>query len=402
MGDEPYVIRIKDGATENVTQSITIENKISIECWKNSINNNRGTDNTSGGGGVFVAVNGTFSMANGAIKNNSAVHGGGVYLSRGSDTFVNANFSMEGGVISGNSATNYGKGVYADGTFGMKGSAYVKSYGDDENDVFLPGGKKITVKGALNPPAAANGIVAKITPSSYSTSSAVLGVEEDSGVNLADVYGKFAVTPQTVSGNTTEYHLLGNGYMTNADIINTATTNANITDPSEPYVLKDASNDNSGQIDINHGEVSTEDRTYNITFDNVYREYPDSWASGFSIFNKSEGTTLTVNINLIGENIICGHNHGGFKLSSECEDISSENFVINVVFDTMSTGTFSFDASYSGTRDLQIENVTSNISIAAGCTFTGRVGGTDYTNPSDFFAAAANSTNGSTFTITRQ
>ena len=46
-------------------------------------------------------------------------------------------------------------------------------------------------------------------------------------------------------------------------------------------------------------------------------------------------------------------------------------------------------------------DTTTNYTIASGCTFTGTVGTTSYTNPDEFFAAAQNSTIGSKFTITR-
>lgn len=110
-------------------------------------------------------------------------------------------------------------------------------------------------------------------------------------------------------------------------------------------------------------------------------------------------THLTVNITLLGKNSIEGYNHGGIKLSSESNGIYNDNAVINLVFDTPSTGTFRFDSFDD--KDIQVEHVTANFSIASGCTFSGTVGTQSYTNPDEFFAAAQNSTIGSEFTITR-
>jgi hypothetical protein len=82
-----------------------------------SISNNTVSSYGSGGGGVYVTGEGTFTMKGGSIENNTASFGGGV---------VNdGTFTMENGSIEGNTASWSGGGVFVDsgGTFTMKGGA---------------------------------------------------------------------------------------------------------------------------------------------------------------------------------------------------------------------------------------------------------------------------------------
>jgi uncharacterized repeat protein (TIGR02543 family) len=74
------------------------------------------TVSSSGGGGVYVRSNGTFTMEAGEISGNSAIVGGGVSVSSG--TFI-----MNGGDINGNTSTSTeaavgGGGVYVTGSNG--------------------------------------------------------------------------------------------------------------------------------------------------------------------------------------------------------------------------------------------------------------------------------------------
>ena len=304
----------------------------------------------------------------------------------------------DGTVISGNTATSYGSGVFFIGSnLSINGSAYIDSSSTSGNDIYFGSSStKITISGALNPPSAAAGITATITPYSYSTNKVVL---IGSGGAISKEYSKFAVTEQ--SGK--DWHLKFNGCLidgadTPVEMLEQYNGNGvDITDSSKVYVIQGqgSENPNSAQVDIGHN--ASESSTYNITLDNVYR-IAQAWEAGFSVFN-NYNTPLTVNITLLGENSIEGYNHGGIKLSSESNNIYNENAVINLVFDTPSTGTFRFDSSLQS--DIQVEYVTANFSIASDCTFTGTVGTTSYTNPDEFFAAAQNSTIGSEFTITR-
>jgi len=99
------------------------------------------------GGGVYVG-GGVFTMEGGAITGNTAsLDGGGVCVSD------NGAFNITGGTISGNTASD-GGGVFVYGTFSVGGSPVVtgntkKSYGT-ANNVYLSSGKAITLSGELS------------------------------------------------------------------------------------------------------------------------------------------------------------------------------------------------------------------------------------------------------------
>ena len=113
-----------------------------------AITQNTATD----GGGVYVA-SGTFNMYGGSITKNTATDGGGVYVTS------NGSFSMHGGLIDENQAHSNGGGIYTDGggTFSMSGSAeitgntanagggvYVGGAANKEITSFMSGSAKIT------------------------------------------------------------------------------------------------------------------------------------------------------------------------------------------------------------------------------------------------------------------
>jgi hypothetical protein len=83
------------------------------------------TNESSNGGGVYVADGGTLIMKGGTISGNSAStgNGGGVYVESG------GTFTMQGGTISGNNSGSNGGGVYvADGgTFRKNGGTIYDS-----------------------------------------------------------------------------------------------------------------------------------------------------------------------------------------------------------------------------------------------------------------------------------
>ena len=124
---------------------------------------------------------------------------------------------MSGGTISGNSATVKGGAVYVEGTFKMKGSAYIPAgvggeTGSGKNDVYLPA-RTIKIAGKLTPPAACtDGIVATITPSSYTAGTQL--IELDTGVtdtSLAEAAAHFAVTPENNAGTSKPWYIRANG-----------------------------------------------------------------------------------------------------------------------------------------------------------------------------------------------
>jgi hypothetical protein len=138
--------------------------------------------NTAGNNGGGVYNNGPFTMQGGMISGNTAGNnGGGIYNS--------GNFTMSDGVMSGNTA-GHGGGIYNNSSFTMSGSAMVAQ----DNDVYLPTGKTITVTGALTPDQTGSpAYSAKITPQAFPTTTLVKVLAGDSAVIAANK-GKFAVT----------------------------------------------------------------------------------------------------------------------------------------------------------------------------------------------------------------
>ena len=100
------------------------------------------------GGGVYVTVAGaTFTMSGGTIGGddansaNTASSGGGVYVVNG------CTFTMSGtATIKGNTASS-GGGVQVGGTFSVSGSPTItgNTVSGNANNVYLPGGKTITI-----------------------------------------------------------------------------------------------------------------------------------------------------------------------------------------------------------------------------------------------------------------
>jgi hypothetical protein len=145
IDEAPYVIRVKNGYSETLTRCISVKNNISIECWKNSLNDKEGTatltrdvnnsmfsvwsnymltidgvptgtdtwsglildgnkDNGKTGTGISIQSSGKLTLNGGTIKNCSITNGAGVYNS--------GMFVMNGGIISDNEASSSGGGVY--------------------------------------------------------------------------------------------------------------------------------------------------------------------------------------------------------------------------------------------------------------------------------------------------
>lgn len=340
----------------------------------NGIDEEGNLTNGDGGGVAIANTLSSFTMTGGTISGNTARrNGGGFYL--GSNAFT-----MSGGTISGNLATT-GNGIYInDGTFTMSGLALISS----DNDTYLASGKYITVGSTLSESTAAT-----IHPASYTEGNSAISLASGSSTTLDKEYYKFAIASES---DGTEWGLNSEGKLQKQKTLNPSDT-ANITDPSIPYIIKGSSSVNNAQIDINNNVTTSTDSTYYITLDNVKRN-ATQWASALIIYNRNAGTTVTVYITLIGENKLVGYNHGGLKLSGT----SGAN--INVIFLTPSSGSISFDDSYSGS-DLRIENVTGTFSIASDCSFSGTSGGTIYPDFNSFFNAAQTSTSGSSFTLTK-
>ena len=169
------------------------------------ISNNESTcQGTASGGGIYGGFNSIITVSeNATIKNNKAKgFGGGVYIK---DTF-----KFTGGTITGNTITGpnkLGTGIFSEdssATLEMSGNARVTN----DNDIYLNWGSVITI---TDSPLTGTAPVARITVADdkYLTNTQVLTA--GSGVNLANEYTKFSVTPQIVSGNTVYWTVGGNG-----------------------------------------------------------------------------------------------------------------------------------------------------------------------------------------------
>jgi hypothetical protein len=155
-----------------------------------TISNNEATG--TGGGGFIVNENSTATMTGGTISNNEAtgVGGGGLIVNE------NSTATMTGGTISGNTATGAdGKGggvLVWSGIFKMESGAVV----DQNNDIYLPTGKAITISGALT----GTGPVGRISPEEYPTAATLVHALVADGVSdaeLAAAAARFTVTDST-------------------------------------------------------------------------------------------------------------------------------------------------------------------------------------------------------------
>ena len=112
---------------------------------------------TANGGGV--AMDCSFEMRGGSITNNEAgANGGGVAV------IAAYTAQWSGGSVTGNTAQNSGGGVYVDsGVKAMAVGGDVNITRNINGNVYLPGGKKITVGGALND-SASIGVTSEAVP----------------------------------------------------------------------------------------------------------------------------------------------------------------------------------------------------------------------------------------------
>ncbi|MDD5930790.1 MAG: leucine-rich repeat protein [Spirochaetales bacterium] len=183
-------------------------------------------NNPSGGGGIYFASEASISGGN--IKNNSATNamGGGIYAGADTDSelggtslYIQSNSAkygggifntngawttISGGTISGNTVSSRGSGIYAWTSFAVKTNACVSS----NNDVYLPSGNTIYVSDSLN-----ETNVATVTPANYKRGTDILSVA--SSVTINDTLkSKFKLSAdndgwerkdKTVSGNKYVY-----------------------------------------------------------------------------------------------------------------------------------------------------------------------------------------------------
>ena len=152
-------------------------------------------------GGGIKKDNDEFTMTNCTLTNNIATANGGGIFTMGTCDFTMANCTLSGNRVNLENNES-GGGVYMSGRkFTMKGASCITpSTGLDankkgQNDVYLAGGKMITVEGTLTP---VDGIAARIIVSNgeYSTSTKVLTGDITAGASPNQNYTRFTVTPK--------------------------------------------------------------------------------------------------------------------------------------------------------------------------------------------------------------
>jgi hypothetical protein len=148
--------------------------------------NTSSSSSSSSGGGVNV-YGGTFTMYGGTVSGNTSSHGGGVYVA---DSGI---FTMHGGAVSGNTSTSGGGGgVYVTGPSGIftmhDGTVSGNTATGNNYTGSLGGGVSVTYYGTfiMN-----SGSVSSNTSSSY----------DGCGVSVAS-YGTFIMNSGSVNGNT--------------------------------------------------------------------------------------------------------------------------------------------------------------------------------------------------------
>jgi len=130
--------------------------------------------------------------------------GSGATVILGNDTYI------QGGMVNG----GFGGGVYvsADSTFIMKGNSVVQA--DQYSAVYLEEGAKIMIGSNLTGRTSDSiPYVAQITPASYSSTTAKIGIVSGSETSLAAEHDKFAVTSITQSATTVNYIINESGML---------------------------------------------------------------------------------------------------------------------------------------------------------------------------------------------
>lgn len=124
--------------------------------------------------------------------------------------------------------------------------------------------------------------------------------------------------------------------------------------------------------------------------------------------NSTPGTTTTIYMDIQGTNKLIGGNHGGLKFTNANSYPFSNppGGSFEVIFTTSSSGTLELGFRATGTGGcIQVEQVTTNFSVAEGCSVSEmKVGGATYSDWDDFINAARGVTTSYTnasFKITR-
>ena len=260
-------------------------------------------------------------------------------------------------------------------------------------NVTLQDDAKIIIAGALSA-----ATVATITPSNYNNQVVALA-EGVTDTKIIWERSKIMVTPI----GSDYYYVQGNGNLTRKYDIDEEN------DAAHPYILKIDDRRTSGNYSpelyaAENITDATTDKSFYITFDN-WKRISDMWSACVNFFNYNAGTTFTYYITIEGTNSSTSSEYAGIDIGLDTHKETTGN--IKLVFGTTTTGTFTFTdgkADYYQHPDFEVRGEmtgTLTFELAPGCTFSGTVGGTTYTDITEFFNAAQNHKGGSTMTITK-
>ena len=208
-----------------------------------------GNYSSTNGGGIYIAQNATTassSLTNFTVSYNGAgTNGGGIY-------FDNSG-SLADGVIKSNIATN-GSGAYQNATsVQLSGNVIFTS----DNDYYLPAGNCITVPAAIT----TSSLVATITPADYTKDILCF----DSDANRTAYLSKFAVTPSLSGSDTNNYKIVADSTTTTStsffakpELISATETNLVITDVySWKTAISTMSSKGAGLYTLSFGNSAT-------------------------------------------------------------------------------------------------------------------------------------------------
>ena len=158
-----------------------------------------------GGGAVVEATTGaSLTMTDGTITSCNAEVSGSIG-GQGGGVYTYWTFSMEGGTITGCTSERNGAGVFlgransSTPVLEMKGNAKITT----DNEVYISGNYNVKITGNLNAT-----VAAKITPSTYSTTTQVL-TDDSSGTLVGANYHRFRLT------DSSNYSINDSGYLEN-------------------------------------------------------------------------------------------------------------------------------------------------------------------------------------------
>lgn len=158
-----------------------------------------------GGGAVVEATTGaSLTMTDGTITSCNAEVSGSIG-GQGGGVYTYWTFSMEGGTITGCTSERNGAGVFLGRAnssipvLEMKGNAKITT----DNEVYISGNYNVKITGNLNAT-----VAAKITPSTYSTTTQVL-TDDSSGTLVGANYHRFRLT------DSSNYSINDSGYLEN-------------------------------------------------------------------------------------------------------------------------------------------------------------------------------------------